>query len=670
MSAMATKKVAPYGKWESAISIEDATAGAKILSSPRACPLSGRTFFLESLPDGPNTIMEATQASDGSVQVKSVLPEPHTCSTDVYEYGGLPYALVCKKDSPLSIIFSDAKNKALKLLTVDSGEVETIVQSSVLRFADFDPHPQQPSPWILCVEEDHTDPAPDRVRNYVSAIDLDAKTVTRIADTADFYSYPRFSPDGAWVAWREWNHPGLPFKDVKLSWARWTGDQGRLLGEVEVVAGEDGQLVGEVHWAPDGTLFFSHEQTGMEFRQLFTVRPGEGRASVKHFKLEGLEGVEFGDVSWFPGFQTFTFLSTTNMLAVYTKFATSHLIHVDITSQQWTPLDVSLHDMRIDPLCTITESSFLVLGSGHTTPPAVYSVTLTPDAEIKTKTLLHRSTTSTFPEEIFSTPQHIQLESKTSQPARPIHGFLWPPTNPHFTGPDDTPPPLIVGTHGGPTGHCTPGLDMHKQFWTSRGYAVFYINYTGSTAHGRRYRERLFGNWGILDRDDVPEAVEHLASRGLVDRARVGIEGGSAGGYHVLQSLVWHPEVFAGGICYCGVSDVSALAEETHKLESRYMELLVLEPGMTEEEKRTRFRDRSPLYHAERITAPLLLVHGDKDTIVPVSQSVEIRDRVRDKGGDVKLVVLPGDGHEFKKVDNLKLWMEEEVKWWEKTLVR
>lgn len=245
--------------------------------------------------------MEATQASDGSVQVKSVLPEPHTCSTDVYEYGGLPYALVCKKDSPLSIIFSDAKNKALKLLTVDSGEVETIVQSSVLRFADFDPHPQQPSPWILCVEEDHTDPAPDRVRNYVSAIDLDAKTVTRIADTADFYSYPRFSPDGAWVAWREWNHPGLPFKDVKLSWARWTGDQGRLLGEVEVVAGEDGQLVGEVHWAPDGTLFFSHEQTGMEFRQLFTVRPGEGRASVKHFKLEGLEGVEFGDVSWFPG---------------------------------------------------------------------------------------------------------------------------------------------------------------------------------------------------------------------------------------------------------------------------------------------------------------------------------------------------------------------------------
>lgn len=361
------------------------------------------------------------------------------------------------------------------------------------------------------------------------------------------------------------------------------------------------------------------------------------------------------------------------MILSYTKDAAYSTVHVDLESLQVTPLDVPLVEMRYDPMAAITPSTFLVIGSGITQPQGVYHFAL--DNQLKT-TMTQVATASDkhWPPETFSKPQHIELVSK-HEPRRPIHGFYWPPHNPNFVAPEGTLPPLLINPHGGPTSHAGAGLKLgglgggNVPFWTSRGFAYFAINYTGSSGHGRAYRQRLDGQWGILDRDDVPECIEHLCAAGLADRGRVGIHGGSAGGYNVLQSLVWHPWAFAAGVCYCGVSDVRTLAEGTHKLESHYLEALLYEAGMGGEERRAVARERSPACHAGRIEAPLLLCHGDADTVVPVAQSYEIERQVRGAGGTVELVVVPGEGHMFRKRESVRMVMEREVAWFLKYLV-
>lgn len=211
---------------------------------------------------------------------------------------------------------------------------------------------------------------------------------------------------------------------------------------------------------------------------------------------------------------------------------------------------------------------------------------------------------------------------------------------------------------------------MRFQYFTSRGYGYLALNYTGSSGHGKAYREALLGAWGILDRDDVAEAVDHLARSGWIDRGRVGIEGGSAGGYNTFCSLTWHPDMFVGGAAYCGVADLKALDVETHKLESHYVETLLGLRGATAEQREAVFRARSPLHHAENITAPLLLLHGDADTVVPIAQSEAIQRKIEARGGEVKLVVLEREGHVFKRADSWLTLMEESEKWWRKNLLR
>jgi len=318
----------------------------------------------------------------------------------------------------------------------------------------------------------------------------------------------------------------------------------------------------------------------------------------------------------------------------------------------------------MDCLAPLSSTAFIVIGSGFTTPRGVYDVEILENLETEA-TLVRSSVDDQFPETLFSQPVPIRFTTLKA-PHREVHGFFWPPHNPRYVAPEGERPPLIVFSHGGPTGFQSPGLDMRFQYFTSRGYAYFAINYTGSSGHGRAYREALFGEWGILDRDDVAEAVEYLAWSGRIDRERVGIEGGSAGGYNTLCSLTWHPSVFAGGVSYCGVSNIKNLAEETHKMESHYVEVLLRLEGKTREEREALFAARSPLYHAGNITAPLLLVHGDAD----VEQSREIKRKIQGRGGDAELVVLKGEGHMFERADSwLKIVVEAE-KWWRKTLLK
>jgi dipeptidyl aminopeptidase/acylaminoacyl peptidase len=260
-------------------------------------PVSGRGFFLESRTNGTQGIVEIL--ADGGT--KHVLPESSSASTIVYEYGGLPYTTIPagQKHPGQRIIFSDAKDKSVNLLDVDSGKVSSLLKSTTLRYADFDVHPcvsdGKDTAWVIAVEEDHEKPKPADVRNYVVAINIETAEVKRLASTADFYSYPRYSPDGKKIVWKQWDHPDMPFTETKLYWADWK--ESGTVANVEIVAGGNGECVTEPRWSPDGTLFFCGEKSN--FRQLFRRRVNENEAELVY--LDGLEEYEFGDSSFLLG---------------------------------------------------------------------------------------------------------------------------------------------------------------------------------------------------------------------------------------------------------------------------------------------------------------------------------------------------------------------------------
>lgn len=230
-------------------------------------------------------------------------------------------------------------------------------------------------------------------------------------------------------------------------------------------------------------------------------------------------------------------------------------------------------------------------------------------------------------------------------------------------------PPLIIDAHGGPTWMAGSGLNLKIQYFTSRGYAYAAHNYAGSTGYGKEYRDALFGNWGIIDAADAAECVKHLASVGRVDGKAVGISGHSAGGYLVLQCLTLYPDVFAGGVCAAGVSDVKAVSDSTHKLELHYADVLLGCSGAGDDEKMALYRGRSAIHRVDRICSPLLMVHGELDTVVPINQMREMATALERKRADARLVVVMGEGHMLDSPRAVKIWLQEEEAWWKKTLL-
>ena len=235
-------------------------------------------------------------------------------------------------------------------------------------------------------------------------------------------------------------------------------------------------------------------------------------------------------------------------------------------------------------------------------------------------------------------------------------GLFYPPRNPHFVGRPEEKPPLLVKCHGGPTSSASSALNLTTQFWTSRGIAVLDVNYGGSTGFGRAYRERLHGNWGIVDVDDCVNGAKFLAARELVDERRIVISGGSAGGYTTLAALVFR-DFFQGGASYYGVSDVAALARDTHKFESRYLDWLIGPYPQAEE----RYRERSPLHHADRLSKPVIFFQGDEDEVVPPSQSETMVEALRRNGNPVGYFLFAGEQHGFRKAANIQRCLDAEL---------
>ncbi|KAI1856135.1 hypothetical protein JX265_011850 [Neoarthrinium moseri] len=648
----APKTTAPFGLWESEISKDAVFSNSWSMMSPRVCRRTGRAFFCEARSDGKTHLMEVR---DG--ECIDVLPAGFSAQSRVYEYGGSPYATLPEGQ----ILFTNFADNSLNILRLESGSSEPLAQSATLRYADFDVHPGD-EPWVLAVQEDHEFDIPDKVRNYVVAINFKTGDIKRLVEGADFYMFPGFSSDGKKICWAEWDFPGMPWAGVRLFWADWS-DGGIKAETIELVAGSTEATVTEPRWGPDGYLYFALEATN--YYQLY--RRGPDEAAAKLIDLPGLRNVEFGSAKMACGSHTYAILSSNRLVAACTDGGSDRFISVDLDTFELTELSLPFSTVHFDGIERVSEDSFLLIADSSTRPQVVCKVQLTADGA--QHVVLRDSTDQQLPSSVFSVPEAIRFPAKKGL-KRDVHGFFWPPHNPRYQGPDGEKPPLIIQSHGGPTGHTPPALMLSLQYWNARGYATFAINYTGSDGYGKEYREMLNGRWGVIDVDDVAECVQYLAETGRVDGSRIGIRGGSAGGYSVLQALCCYPEIFAGGVCLFGISEVRLLLETTHKMESRYVDMLMFTNDMTEEDKRKVMKERSPVYHAGNITAPLLILHGEEDKVVPISQAYTMYDDIKRRGGQVKLVKFPGEGHGFRNGANRLLSQEEEEAWWKKTLVK
>lgn len=368
---------------------------------------------------------------------------------------------------------------------------------------------------------------------------------------------------------------------------------------------------------------------------------------------------------------TYIQLDKNTLVASANKNATSNLVLIDLETNSWKDISLPIVDIQKNALARISSSSFAVIGSTRTTPQALYRVDL---SDSTTTTLLKPTIQLDLSESIISQARHItfpQIHGKGKDTQGSAHAWFVEPKNTAFKAPPGTKPPLLVWMHGGPTYHVPPGLAPTTQYWTSRGYAYVLVNHVGSTGYGRAYRELLDGLWGTADIDDAASCVAYLSAQGLIDASKVGIVGESAGGYAVMQALYLYPDIWTAGISIYGISSLPEFAEDTHKFESRYIDSLVLgtEKGKSEDEIETIYKARSALYHVEKIKAPLLLLQGDSDTIVPAWQATRMEEKMRQLGKVVEMTIFEGEGHGFHKAKTIQTSTELQAGFWAKTLL-
>ncbi len=475
--------------------------------------------------------------------------------------------------------------------------------------------------------------------NEIVVLDSQGQQDT-VVSGPDFVSDARWSPDGDSLAWLEWNHPAMP-------WDASTLKVQNAMGSVTVAGGVDEPDEGicQVRWAPDGSLWFCTDREDWWALHRWTPEGGVERM----FQGPG----DVGEPKWVFGTMRYAFLDDGRavLAALHEGNDTLRLLEPD-----GTVLDLPLGFTCVEDMDASGDAVVLMASSALEEPAVVrFDVGATDQVQ---RVSVQRELG--LDQQWFSVPEHIEFPGGDG---RPTYANFYRPTNPSALPMDGELPPLIVVIHGGPTSNAVPTLSLEVQFWTSRGFAVVDVDYSGSTGYGRAYRDRLQGTWGVLDVGDCVAVVRWLGEQGWIDPAQALIRGGSAGGFTVLMALAVS-DVFAAGADYFGVADVEALALETHKFESRYLDGLIAPYP----EGRDVYVERSPLSHLASLSSPLVVFQGAEDQVVPPAQSEAIVAALREKGVPVAYRLYDGEQHGFRQAQNIKDSLEAELSFYSQVL--
>jgi dipeptidyl aminopeptidase/acylaminoacyl peptidase len=612
---------APYGSWESPITVSMLSQAGMRLESLTGD--DGTVYWSESRPtEAGRSVVVRWDPDSGPVDVA---PSGFDSRTRVHEYGGGAWGV--HRGVVYSSRFDDQR-----LYRLGSEPVPITPEPEIAagdRYADFTFVDND----VICVRErHHSDREPT---NELVRLPLDGSGVPHvIASGADFYAAPRVSPDGSRLAWIEWNHPNMPWDGAELHVAS-IGADGKLEPSV-LVAGGTAESVIEPRWSPDRVLHFVTDRSG--WWNLHRLGP-DGVESI--YEAEA----EFGDPSWMFGYHGYGFLGDGRIVCRYSAAGFSHL--AIIANGSFEPVHTRFTDLA--PFVAVAEGRVWVIAGNAGEPPGVRGIDPA-SGDVETVRL---AVEAEIEEAFISIPEPIEFPTEGDRTA---HAFFYPPRNGGYAAPDGELPPLVVFTHGGPTGTTTSEFNLGRQFFTSRGFALVDVNYGGSTGYGREYRQRLEGRWGIVDLDDCVAAARHLAARGLVDPERMAIRGGSAGGYTTLAALAFR-DTFAVGASYFGVADLAALSEHTHKFESRYLDGLI---GPYPEAESV-YRERSPVFHGDRLSCPIILLQGLDDRVVLPEQAEVMVEALDAKGIPHAYVAFEGEGHGFRQAANIERAAEAEL---------
>lgn len=610
----------PFGSWPSPISAQAVVAGVVGFSELRT--FEENTYWLESRPQeqGRNVLM----MYDGSGENHELTPAPFNVRSRVHEYGGGAYL-----PTHAGIFFVNFQDQDIYRIS-DSGEINRLTDStSTTRFSDMCLDSKRNR--LISVVEIHEEQA--EPTNALAAIDLDSGALTYLEREQDFYASPRLSPDDQRLAYLAWDHPNMPWDGTVLKTAEFT-ETGELTSAGTIAGGAEESIL-QPMWLDNDELLFISDSNG--YWNLYRYD-----ASGLYCVLE--DGADYAHAAWVFGLTDYTPLDATHVAMVRQTIEGQQLVLVNTKSSMATPVTGESDPWISYQYLQARDGKVLFIGTFSDQTPAIVSY----DLRSHLATQLHASGGPDVDPDNVAVAQAIEFPTRDGATA---HAYFYAPRNSRYTALEKEQPPLLVMSHGGPTASTSAALSFRIQYYTSRGWAVLDVNYRGSTGYGRTYRNALRGSWGELDVTDCEDGVRFLQTTGQIDPRRVAIRGGSAGGYTTLAALTT-TTTFQAGASHYGIGDLSALAADTHKFESRYLEgLLGTEEALVE---------RSPINHLDHFSCPVIFFQGGEDKIVPPNQALRMVTALREKGIPVAYLEFPEEGHGFRSAANIIRALEAE----------
>jgi dienelactone hydrolase len=620
------RRVVPYGAWPSPVTPDLASAGSISFSEPQ---VDGATlYWLEGRAAERGRTVLVRRTADGTIA--DVVPPGVDVGTRVHEYGGGGYVVDGGR-----IVYADRGDGSVWMI---DGAPRALVRVPGCRYAGFTIDAARNR--VYAVREDHRDRPPTSPENTIVALTLDPGIApednagTIVTRGADFYLAPQRNAAGTYLAWIEWEHPAMPWEATTLCEAEIHADG--TFGAPRMVAGGAGtESIVEAHWSADGTLMFAGDRTG--WWNLYAWKRG------RTVPLAPAEA-EIGEPPWVFGRSMFAPLARDRALCAFVRDGSFYAGIVANGELRTLPFG----NVAISPLPAAGGALFIATPA--TAPAAVCFARSLDDAN---PTIL-RSAMTVPPD-----PAGISVGMAVTVPTddgETTHAAYYAPCNAQVEGPPGDLPPLVVMSHGGPTSMHAPVFSLAIQWWTSRGFAVAHVNYRGSSGFGRAYRQRLEGEWGVLDVLDCISVARYAIAQRWCDPRKIAIRGGSASGMTTLLAVAQSDVFSAAGSLY-GVMELEALAAGTHKFEARYTDGMV---GPLPQ-ARERYRERSPLTHAGSVNVPVILFAGLDDHVVPPSQAEGMRAALEARGVRVEYHAFAGEGHGFRQAATLRTVLETEL---------